>query len=163
MTKVLDGQVDLLDLVGWSGKTCPEPSQATEAKTSESSSKKSQKSANQMPLYLDLRKANGANLDASWEMGGALLGVFTMDSFGERPSTLMEECSFQALPNGVSASRLSQILQEQSHPKYYLSAKACLGILNRAEKRGKELQEILMKALIRQAADEVHSNREPSE
>lgn len=35
--------------------------------------------------------------------------------------------------------------------KYYLSEKACLGILRRAEKRGKELPEILRLALIRQA------------
>lgn len=32
-----------------------------------------------------------------------------------------------------------------------MSEKACLGILRRAEKRGKELPEILKKALIKQA------------
>ena len=63
--------------------------------------------------------------DASWEMGGALLGEYTMHSFGE-------------CPNEERESRLSQILEEQPHPKYCLSAKACQGILNRAEKRGKD-------------------------
>jgi DNA (cytosine-5)-methyltransferase 1 len=36
--------------------------------------------------------------------------------------------------------------------KYYLSPKACQGILTRASKRGKELPEVLKKALISQAA-----------
>lgn len=36
--------------------------------------------------------------------------------------------------------------------KYYLSPKACQGILRRASERGKELPEILKKALIRQAS-----------
>ena len=36
--------------------------------------------------------------------------------------------------------------------KYYLSPKACLGILRRASARGKELPEILRVALERQAS-----------
>jgi hypothetical protein len=36
--------------------------------------------------------------------------------------------------------------------KYYLSQKACLGILRRADARGKELPELLKKALLRQAS-----------
>ena len=147
-------QMTISDWLGqdiWFGKTSPEPCQVTVAKTSESSSKKSQKSVTRMPLFLDLRKANGAMPEPSWETGGVLLGEYTMDSFGEQPSTLMEECSFPALPNGVEESHLSRILQEAVHPKYSLSAKACTGILNRADRRGKELPEILRKALERQA------------
>ena len=72
----------------------------------------------------------------TWE-DGALLGEYTMHSFGESPK---EE----------NASRLSQILEDSAHPKYYLSAKACQGILNRAEKRGKELPEVLKTALMEQ-------------
>ena len=34
------------------------------------------------------------------------------------------------------------------HPKYYLSKRACEGILRRAKERGKELPEILKQALI---------------
>ena len=73
-------------------------------------------------------------------------------SFGDAPSTLMEECSQGERHNGVSVSRLSQILMDSPPQKYYLSAKACNGILRRAEKRGKELPEQLRKALERQSA-----------
>lgn len=54
-------------------------------------------------------------------------------------------------PREESESSLSQILEETPHKKYFLSAKACAGILKRAEKRGRELPEILKEALIRQA------------
>ena len=37
------------------------------------------------------------------------------------------------------------------HPKYYLSPRACLGILRRASERGKQLPEVLKIALERQA------------
>lgn len=69
---------------------------------------------------------------------GALLGEYTMLSFGEYPS---EE-------NG---SRLSQILEECPHPRYSLSARACAGILTRAKRRGKKLPEELERALQEQA------------
>ena len=54
-------------------------------------------------------------------------------------------------PKEESESSLSQILEETPHQKYFLSAKACTGILKRAEKRGRELPEILKEALTRQA------------
>lgn len=66
-------------------------------------------------------------------------GEYTTRSFGECPS---EE----------NVSRLSAILEDTPHPKYYLSAKACAGILRRAERRGKELPEQLETALRAQAA-----------
>ena len=47
---------------------------------------------------------------------------------------------------------LSQILQPIVPGKYYLSPKACQGILRRASARGKELPEVLRVALERQAA-----------
>ena len=46
---------------------------------------------------------------------------------------------------------LSQILQENVPEKYYLSQKACQGILQRASKRGKELPPLLKADLERQA------------
>ncbi len=46
---------------------------------------------------------------------------------------------------------MSQILQGSPHRKYYLSRKACLGILRRARKRGKELPPQLKWALEVQA------------
>lgn len=138
MKKNVDGQMSLFDLDGWSGKMFPEHSAQTMEKTSEPSLKKQQGSSNKMPLFLDLRRANGLRQDVSWEMGGVLLGEYTMHSFGECPKEERE-------------SRLSQILQGGKLQKYYLSAKACQGILRRAETRGKKLPEILEKALIKQS------------
>ena len=77
--------------------------------------------------------------DVFWEMGGLLLGEFMMHSFGESPKDERE-------------SRLSQILQDNPLPKYSLSERACQGILNRAEKRGKILPEQLRAALVKQSA-----------
>ena len=138
MTEQLVGQVSLFDLDTWSGKTSPEPCPQTKAKTSAASLKKQPKSSKRMPLFLNLTTVNGHMPDASWEMGGALLGEYTMHSFGESPR---EE----------NASHLSQILVDTAHQKYSLSAKACRGILKRASKRGKELPEILQNALEKQA------------
>lgn len=91
------------------------------------------------PLFLSLR-TDGQQPDASpmWEENGALLGAFSMLSFGECPSA-------------ENASHLSQILEASPHPKYSLSAKACLGIVRRAEHRGKELPPLLKAALLNQA------------
>lgn len=50
-------------------------------------------------------------------------------------------------PSVARESTLSQILQANAPRKYYLSAKACAGILRRAEKRGKELPPMLREAL----------------
>ena len=52
-------------------------------------------------------------------------------------------------PNVATESSLLQILQPVTDvpEKYYLSAKACLGILRRARERGKELPEELRIAL----------------
>ena len=57
-------------------------------------------------------------------------------------------------PNVAVESFLSQILLVKVLKKYYLSALACLGILRRAENRGKTLPPILERALRRQAATE---------
>lgn len=122
----------------WSGKTSPEPFQATEEKTSVPSSKKRRASSNRNALFLDLRTENGRTPDASWVTDGPLHGAYMMRSFGECPSVAVE-------------SRLSQILEAEVHPKYYLSAKACEGILRRAERRGKELPLMLKDALERQS------------
>jgi hypothetical protein len=73
----------------------------------------------------------------TWE-DGQLLGEYTMHSFG-------------VYPREENVSHLSQILEDSAHPKYYLSEKACLGILNRAKRRGKELPKELRIALENQA------------
>lgn len=54
-------------------------------------------------------------------------------------------------PNAAVESRLSQILEETPQEKYRLSAKACRGILCRAERRGKKLPEILERVLAAQS------------
>ena len=74
-------------------------------------------------------------LGASWEMITALPGVCMTLNFGECPS-------------GARESTLSQILDLSAPEKYYLSAKACAGILRRAEKRGKALPDMLREALM---------------
>lgn len=116
------------------GKTYPEHSAATKARTSGRSSKNSRAVPAHGPLCLDLRAESGGLLGASWETGGALLGEYTMDSFGECPSA-------------DAASRLSWILEDAAHPKYFLSVKACEGILRRASGRGKPLPDVLYNAL----------------
>jgi hypothetical protein len=51
-------------------------------------------------------------------------------------------------PNAAAVCLLSQVLETGSTPeRYYLSAKACAGILRRAEKRGKTLPTQLQRAL----------------
>lgn len=138
MTEQMDGQVSLFDHDTWSGRTCREHSAATTEKTlPQSLKKRSGSSSRKPPLFLCLKK-DGPQADASWETDGALLGEFSMRSFGESPR------------HGVE-SYLSQILEDNPHQKYYLSAKACRGILNRAARRGKDLPEALKAALLLQS------------
>ena len=56
-----------------------------------------------------------------------------------------------AYPREECVSTLSQILMVNVPQKYYLSPKACLGILRRASVRGKKLPEVLELALKKQA------------
>jgi hypothetical protein len=49
---------------------------------------------------------------------------------------------FRVFPSAAAESTLSRILQETVPEKYYLSQKACQGILRRAAARGKELPEM---------------------
>ena len=58
-------------------------------------------------------------------------------------------------PSVAVESTLSQILQADVPEKYFLSPKACRGILRRASARGKELPEVLRLALERQALMDV--------
>lgn len=102
------------------------------------------------PLFLYLKR-DGPQAAASWVTDGALLGEYLTRSFGECPK------------DGVE-SRLSQILEDNPHPKYYLSAKTCRGVLNRAARRGKDLPEALKAALLMQSefgGDVTEAAREP--
>lgn len=61
-------------------------------------------------------------------------------------------------PNEERESTLSQILQANVPTKYYLSQKACLGILRRASARGKQLPQMLRIALEQQALTDTMQN-----
>lgn len=110
-------------------------SQATKAKTSKPSSTPSAPSATVPLMYLDLRTGYGNLLGAYWETVTALPGGSTTPSTG-------------ACPSAVRESTLSQILDLNAPEKYSLSPTACAGIIRRAEKRGKELPDMLQEALM---------------
>ena len=125
----------------WYGKTFPAPlvQERQRAKTSESFWRRSS-ALNAIPFQsLDLTPGAGNLLgEFYWELispwhGGA--------------STLNTGVS----PKDAKESSLSQILQADPPLKYYLSPKACLGILRRAFERGKELPKKLERALKIQA------------
>ena len=125
----------------WHGRTCPVPSarERQRARTSESFWRRSS-ALNAIPFQsLDLTPGAGNLLgEFYWELispwrGGA--------------STLNTGVS----PRDAKESSLSQILQADPPLKYYLSPKACLGILRRAFERGKELPKKLERALKIQA------------
>lgn len=82
------------------------------------------------------KRWGGAGL--SWVMDFPYAGEFMTHSFGESPK------------DGVE-SHLLQILEDTPHPRYALSAKACSGILTRAEKQGKTLPTELKEALRKQS------------
>lgn len=141
MTDRMDGQVTWSDLGLWSGKTCPERSRATKGETSRQSSKRSSASQNRKPPILKCLKRVGTPGGATtmkWEDDGAWLGECMTRNTGESP-------------NAAVVSRLSQILEATPQAKYSLSAKACQGILRRAERRGKDLPETLKAVLLMQS------------
>ena len=119
-----------------SGKTCSEHSAATTETTSSASSKSSVSSWQKNFLRLDLRA--GQTQGRFWEN--------PVPSHGDSLTLNIGEC-----PNVVVESSLSQILEDNAPEKYYLSQKACVGILHRAQRRGKELPPRLKAALENQA------------
>lgn len=89
--------------------------------------------------FLDL-SADAGNLlgQYEWTMRSALHGGCWLRNSGASPRDAIE-------------SFLSRILQERPPKKYYLTTAACLGILRRAEERGKPLPKALDTALRIQA------------
>ena len=134
MTDVLEGQMSIFDLGLQCGKTSPVHLAVTKERTSKPSSKPSAKSRTPAFQFLCLKRESGRKPDVSWETDTALRGVSMTLNFGEFPSEERE-------------STLSQILEANAPEKYFLSARACAGILRRAEKRGKELPQMLKEAL----------------
>ena len=121
-----------------SGKTSPALSPPTEEMISKLSSKQLSELKRKGSRCLRLRITDGRKRTYIWETDGAWLTEFSTLNTGPSPSEEQE-------------STLSQILLAEVPQKYYLSPKACLGILRRASVRGKELPEVLRKALERQA------------
>lgn len=138
----MERQLTLFDQDIWFGKTYPEPSVQTKEKTSKPSLPKSSKSsAPNVPMFLYL--TNGQNQAALW-------GTERTDNLFPLPTDYTTH-SFGEYPKEEKGSLLSQILMESPHPKYFLSEKACQGILRRAKARNKELPQMLKEALERQS------------
>ena len=134
-------QLVLFDLGSSLGKTCPALSarEPRRGRTSGSSSKKSAKLIAIPFLSLDLTPGHGNLLGESyWELLSPWLGGSWTLNTG-------------VSPREGRVSSLSQILEDSPPRKYYLSRKACLGILRRARERGKPLPPQLEAALKAQA------------
>lgn len=119
------------------GRMSPELSVPTEEKISELCWKNLPALHSQTFQFLDLRVwgADGAKPVQSPEPDGLWHGDSSMLNIGESP-------------NVENVLRLSQILEGNVPQKYYLSARACQGILTRASRRGKPLPDILRQALM---------------
>lgn len=118
------------------GKMFPERSVQTAEKTSAPCWKNLPAWNNQTLQFLDLRGgADGAKPEQSPEMDGLWLGDSWTVNISEWPSA-------------ESVSLLSSTLEVNAPEKYYLSARACQGILTRASRRGKRLPDLLQTALL---------------
>lgn len=117
------------------GRMYPEPFQVTTERILEPCLKKSQ-----TPIFQCLQVANGQPQE--WLEGERLtpLGESLMLNIGEYPSVENE-------------STLSEILEDNVPEKYYLSPKACLGILRRAKNKGRKLPDNLRIALEQKVAE----------
>ena len=170
MTSTMGEQLTLQDLDTLSTRMFPEHYPQTKAMTSAAFSKHSHKSSKAMLAFLDLR-GNGPTAEASSWTTDRLLGDFTMHSISECrsegsasvcyvTSTDLRQAGFcltlnlSEKPRIPNPTLLSDILEEDADPRYNLSSKACRGILNRANKRGKKLPEVLEEALKAQINDE---------
>lgn len=119
------------------GKTCPEHSVPTEEKISEPCWKNLPALNSQTFQFLDLRVGgvDGAKPEQSPEADGLWHGDSSTLNIGE-------------CPNAERESLLSWILEDNVPQKYFLSARACRGILTRASRRGKALPDLLKTALM---------------
>lgn len=73
-------------------------------------------------------------------------------NWGMGGPTVCLTLSGSEFPNGADVCSLSDVLETSDVPqKFFLSAKACRGILRRAEKRGRELPPALQRALTQAA------------
>ena len=130
-------QLSIYDLDLWCGKMCPEPSPAEHQKERISGSSSRRSSELKSVVFQSLDLTPGA---------GNLLGEFYWELISPwRGDALTLNTGVS--PREEKESSLSQILQDDPPDKYYLTPKACLGILRRALERGKELPKKLKRAL----------------
>ena len=149
-------QLSIYDLDLWCGKMCPEPSPAVHQKERISGSSSRRSSELKSVVFQSLDLTPGA---------GNLLGEFYWELISPwRGDALTLNTGVS--PREEKESSLSQILQDDPPDKYYLTRKACLGILRRAFERGKELPRKLNQALEIQSgvappADTIHNQQPP--
>ena len=136
-----EDQMCLYDPGLWCGKTSPEPSPAgnRRGRTSALSSRKLFELSSIPYQFLDLTPGAGNLLGAFyWEILSPWRGESLTLNTG-------------ASPRDAAVSTLWQILEDKPHPRYYLTRKACLGILRRSSERDKPLPTALRSALELQA------------
>lgn len=168
-----EDQVSLFAVDTQSTKTSQALSAVTTERTGKQSSRNSSESQTKMlPQFLFLQKGSGANGEDIWEkdltVGGLLpLGcmtrsgtesprgdaeyAFALTTVDGQPTGYCLTLNTEEKPRTPIVEKLSQILEKNPNPKYQLSPKACIGILRRAERRGKKLPEALERALRAQA------------
>ena len=95
-------------------------------------------------MFTSLKTSKGLHNDADESACWLIL-------MGIQPENYFSGKNWTEKPDTPIPSKLSDVLEDAPDPKYNLSAKACLGILNRARRRGKKLPEVLEAALIRQS------------
>ena len=149
-------QLSIYDLDLWCGRMFQEPSPAEPQKERISGSSLRRSSELKSVVFQSLDLTPGA---------GNLLGEFYWELISPwRGDALTLNTGVS--PREEKESSLSQILQDDPPDKYYLTRKACLGILRRAFERGKELPRKLNQALEIQSgvappADSVHNQQPP--
>ena len=136
------GQASLFAPDGSAGRMSPACSAAASLKGRTSGSSWNRSPELQAIPYLSLNLTPGAgNLlgNYEWELHSPWRGRSSTLNTGPAP------------PSGDAGCSLSLILEENVPDKYFLSPKACEGILNRAERRGKHLPPLLQAALEEQS------------
>ena len=163
-------QMSIFDQDTWCGKMCVAASQVPEKAEQERTSELSWKSwrglSKKESQFLDLRRESGVPQGLSSVNGGQSHGESRMPNIGAylnveegllslltstdtmHLALFLENTNPTEAPCEEIPSHLSSILEENPDPKYILSSKACLGILNRASRRGKTLPPMLEEALI---------------
>ena len=132
-----DGQVSMFAPDSCAGKMSPahSPVGSKREMTSGSSWRKHSELVYQEFMFLKITLGDGDILGQPyWEILSPYVGESSTLNTG-------------VCPRVVRGSSLWQILEPHPQRKYYLSRKACLGILRRARKRGKELPATLKLAL----------------